>query len=204
MAKIGLSKLVFSKYSASGNTVTYSDPVNNEKMAEYSTEFNQRDSNDLYLDNAVSETDAGTFSGGTINITTGDLITETSKLILGAVENTISYGDETDVKEIVFDDRIAPAELGVGLIEKHKNNGVYFYRAIHLARVKFNIPSDSATTQGASIEWKTQEISGQILRSDHVDENYQHPWKFTADFETEEKALAYLMYKGGKQEVKTG
>lgn len=204
MAKMGLSKLVFSKYSATGNTVTYSEPVNTEKLAEYSTEFNSGDSNDLYLDNAVAESDVGTFSGGTINITVGGLTNETSKLILGVTEQTISYGDSSGVKEIVYDEQIEISELGVGLIEMHKNNGAIFYRAVHLARVQFNIPNDSATTKGETVEWQTQEISGKILRSDHVDTKYVHPWKFTADFETEEKALAYLMYKGGKQEVKTG
>lgn len=198
MAKKGLSKLVCAEYSANENTVTYTNPTVQEKMAEYSTEIESSEKNNLYLDNDISETDGGTFNSGTLNLTTGDLSNETSKLFYGVKEKEITYGNGKTAKEYVYDDEITSKELGVGVIEMHQVNNKTFYRAIWLTRVSFNIPSDSATTKGESIEWQTQELSGNILRSAEVNDDNVHPWKKTADFQTEGEALEYLMFNGGK------
>lgn len=198
MAKKGLSKLVFAKYSANGNSVTYSEAAITEKMAEYSAEIETTEKNNLYLDNDVAETDSGVFSSGTFSVTTGDLSNETSKLLYNVKELDVTYGQGKTVKELVYDDSITCQELGVGLVEMHQVDNVTFYRALWLTRVQFNIPSSAATTQGETVDWQTQEISGTILRSVEVDSDKVHPWQNTADFETEADALEYLMYKGGK------
>lgn len=206
MAKKGLSKLVFAKYNPNGNVVTYSEAANTEKMAEYSTEIEAGEKNNLYLDNDIAESDSAVFSSGTFNVTTGDLSNETSKLLYNVKEIEVTYGQGKKVKELVYDDSITCNELGVGLIEMHQVDNVDFYRAIWLTRVQFNVTSNSAVTKGQTVDWQTQEISGTILRSAAVDENNIHPWQVTADFETEADALDYLMYKGGKTAavIKTG
>ena len=95
---------------------------------------------------------------------------------------------------MVWDDDLKPVNLGAGLIELHQVNGVEFHRAIILPKVFFNVPSDSATTKGESVEWQTQEISGVINRSDEVDSTTKrnHPWKLSADCESEDIAVAYI------------
>lgn len=201
MAKKGLSKLVFAKYVANENDVTYSAPIITEKMAEYSTEIEASESNNLYLDNDIAETDGGVFSKGSINVTTGDLSSETSKLLYNVKEKEITFGGSKTATELIFDDEMQSQELGVGLIEMHQVGGTTFYRAIWLTRVQFNIPSSAAVTKGEAIEWQTQEISGSILRSADVGDNGVHPWQNTADLESENEALEYLMYKGGKIET---
>lgn len=198
MAKKGLSKLVFAKYNHNSNVVTYSEAVNTEKMAEYSTEIESGEKNNLYLDNDIAESDSAVFSSGTFNVTTGDLSNETSKLLYNVKEIEVTYGQGKKVTELVYDDSVTCNELGVGLIEMHQVDNADFYRAIWLTRVQFNVPSNAAVTKGQTVDWQTQEISGTILRSAAVDENNTHPWQFTADFETEADALEYLMYKGGK------
>lgn len=198
MAKKGLSKLVFAKYNATGNTVTYSEPINTEKMAEYSTEIEKSEANNLYLDNDIAETDGGVFNKGTFNVTTGDLSNETSKLLYNVKENEIQYASGKTASELVYDDSMQSQDLGVGLIEMHQVDSKTFYRAIWLSRVQFNIPSNAAVTKGDAIEWQTQEITGNILRSAAVDDSGIHPWQNTADLESEADALEYLMYKGGK------
>ena len=198
MAKKGLSKLVMAKYTKSTNgTVTYSDPAVTEKMAEYSTDITASDQNNLYLDNQIAETDGGTFSSGTITLTTGDLSNETSKLLYNVKEVEITYATGKTATEIVYDDTMQSVEVGTGVIEMHQVDNETFYRAIWLHRVQYNVPSNAAITKGETIEWQTQELTGNILRSDAVDTNGSHPWQTTADFETEEDALAYLMFKGG-------
>lgn len=197
MAKKGLSKLVTAKYSFDGSKVTYSDPKVQEKMAEYSAEIEVSEENNLYLDNEIAETDGGTFKSGTLTLTTGDLSTETSLQFFNTKQKEITVG-EKKVTEVTYDDRISPQELGVGVIELHQVNNVEFFRAIWFDRVKFDIPSDSATTKGETVDWQTQEIAGKILRSNMADTDNVHPWKHSADCETEADALAYLMFKGGK------
>lgn len=194
MAKKGLSKLVTADYSFDGTKVSYTNPVNNEKMAEYSVDIKVSDPNDLYLDNGVAETDGGEFVSGTLNLTTGDLSNETSKAFYHLKEEEITYAKGKTAKEYVWDDSMQFAEKGVGIIEEHQVNNETFYRGIWFARVKFNIPSDSATTRGQNIDWKTQELTGAMLRS----QDAGHRWKSHADFETEAEALEYLMFKGGK------
>lgn len=197
MAIKGLSKLVFAKYTATGNAVTHADPVNNEKLASYTADFETGDANNLYLDNDIAETDGGVFQSGTIEIETGDLSNDTSKLLYSVKEKEVQSGSST-VKELVYDDELKINELGVGLAELHQLNGNNFYRAIWFPRVRFNIPSDAATTQGENIDWQTKAVTGTILRSAEISEGYVHPWKITADFQTEAEAFAYLMKKGGK------
>lgn len=194
MAKKGLSKLVTADYSYDGTNVTYANPVNNEKMAEYSVDIEVSEPNDLYLDNGVAETDGGEFIGGTLNLTTGDLSNETSKAFYELKEQEITYAKGQKATEYVWDESMQFVEKGVGIIEEHQVNNETFYRGIWFSRVKFNIPSDSATTRGKNIDWQTQALTGDMLRS----QAEGHPWKSHADFETEAEALAYLMYKGGK------
>lgn len=197
MAKKGLSRLFFAKYKYTPEEgVSYTDGCETEKLASYSTELESNDDNDLYLNNGVAETEKGKFRSGTLTHTTGDLTNDTSLLILGAKENAPTIdGIEGEIQEIVYDDDISPAELGVGLIELHQLNGIEFHRAVVLARVLYNIPNDSANTKGESVEWQTQEISGKIMRSEQKDEQYKHPWKFTSDFKTEDDAVKYIKYK---------
>lgn len=197
MAVKGLSKLIVGKYNTDGNTVTYEHQTINEKLAEYSAEVESSESNDLFLDNAIAESDGGTFQSGTLSLTTGDLESDTSKLFFNIKEKEITLPNNKTVKEYTFDDEMNSTELGVGVIEMHQVNSITFYRAIFFARVKFNVPSSSATTKGESIEWQTQEIEGQIMRSDHVDDNGVHPWKHYADFPTEGEAMEYLKIKAG-------
>lgn len=198
MAKKGLSRLFLAAYNYSEETkkVTYSEGCENEKLASYSTEISSSDPSNLYLNNKIAETEGGTFTNGTLTLETGDLSPESSKMICGLKENEITLDDDsgTKVKEMVWDDDLKPVNLGAGLIELHQVNGVEFHRAIILPKVFFNVPSDSATTKGESVEWQTQEISGVINRSDEVDSTTKrnHPWKLSADCESEEIAVAYI------------
>ena len=195
MATIGLSKLVLADYSAVGNTVTYKNGVNQEKLASYSAEFNTGETNYLYLDNQVAETDNSSFAGGTLTLATGDLTPETTNLLYKLKTKSVMVNSQS-YNTYIFDDECTSLEKGVGLIEKHQNNGKPFYRAIWFNRVKFDVKADSATTQGKSVEWKTTEIKGQILRSEHIaEEDGNHPWKEFGDFPSEEIAFEFLKEK---------
>lgn len=195
MAIKGLSKLVLAPYSATGNTVTYGSPVVQEKMASYSYTVERASSDGLCLDNYEAEKDGGEFGSGTLTLGTGDLSNATSEAILSVKKNTVTVGSSS-VDELVFDDDTKGKELGVGVIELHQVNNSDFWRAVWFHRIQFAIPAGTATTKGASINWQTPELTGSILRSDAYDASAgKHPWKATADFTSEDDALAYLQSK---------
>ena len=192
MAIKGLSKPVCANYTAVGNAVTYSDAYAADKAVEYSFEADVAEDKDLYADNQVAETAAGRFVSGKLNLKTADLTPELSKKILGLKTVTRQVGEET-VTEVVYDDDQVAPYLGFGIIEEHQIDNKTGYLPVVFPKIRFSIPADAATTRGDEVDWQTKEISGTVVRSDQVDDNYNHPWKITPQkmYDTEAEALKY-------------
>lgn len=195
MAVIGCSYVKVAKYTASGNTVTYSDPAMIAKLVRVNISLDDNNDNDFRADNDVDETD-NTFQGGTVEIGTNDLTNEASALILGLASDEITgitgITDE-GVEEIVFDDRQNTPYLGLGVVIKHKRNGAYVYTGLVLTKIMFKIPADAAETQGKTISWQTPTITAKIQKDDTLN----HAWKKKATFSTEAQALAYINARTG-------
>lgn len=194
MAIKGVSKPTCADYTDKGNgKVSYSNKFAADHAVEYSVEVEASDNNDLYADNRVQENAGGMFTSGTVTLQTADLAPEIAKKMLGYKEVTRMV-KEKQVKEIVADDDQKVPYMGFGIIEEHQIDGATKYLPIVFPKVMFNIPADAATTRGNTIEWQTKEISGKILRSDQVDENYKHPWRIcpTEMFDTEADAQGYV------------
>lgn len=190
MAKIGVSKPKFAKYSESNGVVTYSGGGSLGKMVNVDVSIDSSDDNNFYADNGIAETDRQ-FSGGTFTANTDDLSHEVSKAILGLKEQElgeIAGVTDTEVKELIYDDDQAMPYLGLGFIIKKKVKGVTKWRAVILTKAMFSVPNDAATTQGETIDWQTEELSATIMRDDME----KHAWKKEATFTTEAQAEAYL------------
>lgn len=166
MASIGLRKPYYAHYSYDepNDTVTYSGGGLLAKAVEFSASIETPDSNNLYADDGVAETDAS-FSGGSLSITTDDLTQQASAAILGATLNTLTVGTES-VSELVFDDDVSRPFLGFGVIIPKVKNGVSLFRAIVFPKVAMKVSEDAATTRGETIEWQTPKLEGSIFRSD--------------------------------------
>ena len=192
MAIKGLSKPVCANYTAVGNAVTYSDAYAADKAVEYSFEADVAEDKDLYADNQVAETAAGRFVSGKLTLKTADLTPELSKKILGLKTVTRQLGEET-VTEVVYDDDQVAPYLGFGIIEEHQIDNKTGYLPVVFPKIRFSIPADAATTRGDEVDWQTKEIAGTVVRSDQVDDNYNHPWKITPQkmYDTEAEALKY-------------
>lgn len=192
MAIKGLSKPVCANYTAVENAVTYSDAYAADKAVEYSFEADVAEDKDLYADNQVAETAAGRFVSGKLTLKTADLTPELSKKILGLKTVTRQVGEET-VTEVVYDDDQVAPYLGFGIIEEHQIDNKTGYLPVVFPKIRFSIPADAATTRGDEVDWQTKEISGTVVRSDQVDDNYNHPWKITPQkmYDTEAEALKY-------------
>lgn len=196
----GLSIPMCAVYAHNGNGgVTYSEPYVADHAVEYSIEVSSSDSNDFYADNRIQESAAGKFANGTLTLKTAELEPALSKKMVGLKTVTRTIG-EKQVNEIVYDDDQKSPDLGFGIIEEHEIDGVTKYLPVILAKVRFNIPKDAATTRGDQIEWQTKEITAKIMRSDQADENYSHPWKFNPEemMDTEAEAKAYIEAVFGK------
>lgn len=192
MAIKGLSKPVCANYTAVGNAVTYSDAYAADKAVEYSFEADVAEDKDLYADNQVAETAAGRFVSGKLTLKTADLTPELSKKILGLKTVTRQVGEEA-VTEVVYDDDQVAPYLGFGIIEEHQIDNKTGYLPVVFPKIRFSIPADAATTRGDEVDWQTKAISGTVVRSDQVDDNYNHPWKITPQkmYDTEAEALKY-------------
>ena len=187
MAVIGLRKPYIGKYLESDGTVSYTGGQILAKAIEFSAKIESTESNNLYADDGIAESDVS-FAGGTFEITTDELTQEASALIMGMVAKTITVGADVSVSELVYDDDMNPPDLGFGIIIPKKSGGVYSFRAIVFPKVKFNIPEDSAKTQGETIEWQTPTIGGVIMR----DGSAKRVWKREVTVETEANAVAYI------------
>ena len=193
MATIGVSKPYYAKYNVVDGNVSYSGGGVMGKMTELEISIETSEDNNLYGDNGIAETDR-TFSNGTLTASTTDLSQEVAKDLLGVVERELEEIPgitDTGVKELVFDDSQVTPYLGTGFIIKKMVNHMTRWRAVVLTKVMFSVPSDSATTQGESIEWQVPELSGTIMR----DDSETHKWKREATFTTEAQAETYIKHR---------
>lgn len=192
MAVIGVSKPKYAIYEYDETTkkITYRSGGSLGKATQVDVTINTSEDNNLYADNGIAETDRQ-FTDGSITVGTDHLSQEISKAILGVTEKAISDitgVTDTDVKELIYDDSMSNPYLGQGYIIKTQKNNKTAWRAVMFPKTMFNVPDESATTQGSQIEWQTPSLVATILRDDSED----HVWKREATFSTEAQAEAYL------------
>lgn len=184
MVTIGYSKPYVALYNGSTGKDVYTEGMDLGGGVSYSDSIEVADDNDFYADNRVDETESGVFTSGEATMTVNYLSPTAAKMILG-ITNQTTVGD---VQWNDYDDDANPPEVGYGHVKKVMNNGVVQYMAFALPRIKFSLPSESAETQGESIDWQTQELTATIMRS----LNGKHKWRDDANdaFDTEEEAYA--------------
>jgi len=185
MAKIGFSNVFVAKYGENEGAVSYSDGMKLGKAVEVDIQIEASGENNFYADDAVAESDVR-FSGGALNHETDDLLPEETSFILGIAKKPLAGNEEAF--ELVYDDDAAPPYLGWGGVIKKQKNNKLLYRAVVLSKIKYDVPNDSATTEGKTIDWKSTSLSAQIFR----DDSEKHAWKREATFATLPEAVAYV------------
>lgn len=183
----GFSKPYVALYGESGGTITYTSGQLLARGVDVTINPESSDDNNFYADNVLAESDAGTFTGGTVSLTVDGLLTATKKLIFGLptadAEGWTAYGDD-----------MAIPYVGIGYIARTMSDGVTAYVATVLAKCRFNQPEDAAATQEDEIDWQTQSLEAVIMRGDDAN----HNWKFeSSEFSTEAAAEAALRTKLG-------
>lgn len=191
MAIIGLSKPYIATYVNTSGTITYSARTLLGKYTNLDLSLDSADENILYADNGPAESDSQ-FSGGTVTVTTDDLLADVFKTALGldeaAIATTVATTTPTPKWMIFNDSQSAPYFALAGVIKK-KSGGAYKWVAFVLEKVKFKNPDLSIATQGDTIEWKTPELEATIFRSDASG----HPWfRMSTELDTEADAIAVV------------
>lgn len=175
MAQTGLDNLKYGILTESGNSASYGTATKLAKAVESSVEVTNNEAV-LYADNGVAESDYS-FSNGTITLTIDDGDDTIFAELLG---HTISG----DVMVRNANDQ-APY-VGVGRIIQKVVEGNLKYKVEFLSKVKFQEPSQSATTRGENVEFGTTEITGSIMTLKNGE------WSKTQTFDTKTEAETYL------------
>ena len=179
---IGFSLPWVAKYTESSGVVTYSNAMRLARGVSVSAETDSSDNNNFYADNIIAESDAGTFSGGTVTLTVDGLFQDAEKLIQGLqAANTAGF--------LVYDDNQAAPYVGVGFVIKYMSEGVIYYTPVIFTKTRAGQLAISAETQGESIDWQTAEVPFSIFK----DDTSAHAWKMVggdlADEATAEAAI---------------
>lgn len=174
MAGIGLSKPYYAIYNANNGNPTYSGGGLIGKATELTLELEGADANVLYADNAAAESD-NQFAGGTLTVSTDDLLPEPMMGILGIVQQAIEAEGITtsDPQWLVYNDNQNIPYVGFGGIIKAKQGGVTKWIAVVFTKIQFANPGISAVTQGETIEWQTKELSATVMRDDSASHTWQ-------------------------------
>lgn len=163
---IGFSLPWVAKYTESEGVVTYSNAMRLARGVSVSAETDSSDNNNFYADNIIAESDAGTFSGGTVTLTVDGLFQDAEKLIQGLqAANTAGF--------LVYDDNQAAPYVGVGFVIKYMSEGVTYYTPVIFTKTRAGQLTISAETQGESIDWQTAEVPFSIFK----DDTSAHVWK---------------------------
>ena len=163
---IGFSKPYVALYSESGGTITYSSGQKLARGVSVNAEPDSSDNNNFFADNIIAESDAGSFSGGTVTLTVDGLLQDAEKLIQGLptadADGFLNYDD----------DQVTPY-VGVGFIIEYMSDGVRYFTPVIFPKCKAGQLTVAAETEGESIDWQTAEIPFSIYKDDSA----KHRWK---------------------------
>lgn len=178
----GFSKPYVALYNANGTTVTYSGGMALARGVEVSIEPDEPGDNNFYADNLLAETDSSIFTGGTVTLTVDGLKTAAEKLIYGLPEadqqGWTHYGLSQSVPFV-----------GVGFVIRVQEDQAVSYVPVVLKKVMFNPANTSAATQEESIDWQTQELTGQL----HRDDSANTEWKMVGEAQVSEAAASSMV-----------
>ena len=161
----GFSKPYVAKYTASGNTVTYSDGMPLARGVSVSLDIESSDDNTFYADNQAAESAAGAFSSGSLTLTVDGTKKDARRLIHGLP----AAGNDGLVK---YGNSISTPDVGVGYIARYMSGGVTTYVPQIVPKVKFALPTKEAATQEDEIDWQTEELSATVMRDDTADASW--------------------------------
>lgn len=194
MAGIGFSKPKAALYSAEGGVVTYSEGKTLGKGVQLSLSLDGGgNDNILYADNAPAETEKGTFTGGTVTLTTDNLNPEIQDWLLGITAQTVEIPGVDGVKISTDGIEGGAPYVGLGGIRKLQINNQVKYQAVVFTKVQFAAGGDDWTTQGETIDWQTPSIEATLMRDDATVPTWRKRSSYLDTEAEAEKVLNHLL-----------
>lgn len=182
MVITGYSKPYVAKYSATGTTVTLSNPVRLARGVKVDVQPSSSDATGWYADNVQSESAPGKFTGGTASFECDEPSAEVLKLIEGTPEeDEITVGGKK-VKVTHYNSEQSIPYVAVGYIIRYQEAGVEYFKPFVLRKAQFTTPNDSAETQGENITFQTKTLSANLF----YDDSAKPCWKDSAERQTTE------------------
>lgn len=181
MPKIGLQKPRYSVINISTDETgkeieSYGDIKVFAKAVTANTSINTSKTK-FYADDTVAEM-INEFLNGTITIAVDDIENEVLADICGATlgeDGTVTMKDTDTAKYLRF-----------GCIIRRYKANISEYRGVIFTKVMFDIPADEWETKGESIAFKSETVTGEIMR------NANHEWKIMSKWGTEKAAEEWL------------
>lgn len=188
MPQIGLRYPMYAPLveDETAKTYSYGDGKVAAKAVSVNWNLNISD-NKFYADDGISESEK-VFESGTMTFTPDDLSLETKADWLDNELEEETVGEET-IKVLKSKGTDSPGYFGFGFVIPKIKNKVRQYRAILFTKVQFGEPNETAETKGASINWQTPAIEGNVMR--RIDE----AWKEEITVTSLDTALAWLRGK---------
>lgn len=194
MVTTGFSKPYVAKYSATGQSVTYSGGLSLGRGVSLGLDIETADGNNFYADNVLAETESSNFTRGTATITVDGLENAAATLILGLGATQELQVNESPVNMQGYGQAMSAPYVGYGCVRRTQMRGKVQYWPYILPKVKFSIPGDEVETSEDQINWQTQELSATVQRDDTAAAN----WKLISEegmateAEAEEAVKAFL------------
>ncbi len=178
----GFSMPYVAVYSANGSTVSYTGVTQLARGVSVAIAIESGDGTTFFADNVAAEGTGGVFTGGTVTLTVDGLKDTARKLIEGlATPTKVTVGsNQVDVYSYDTDQEIP--YIGIGFVCRYMENGVTSYVPVVITKTQFDVDGMTATTQGESVEFQTQELTATIMRDDTT----KHSWRKIAAAQTTE------------------
>lgn len=194
MAGIGLYGVYYSKCNKVNGVVAGYDPEVKlmGKAVGASFEPSVPEDNPLYANNSVAENDISSGAGGKLTATVDRITLETAADLFGTKveEVSVQVNEETvSGKEIVYKGNETSTPVGVAYIELHQEDGKRVHEVVWYQEVTFARPKKDPETMGASIAWKTPEISATVSG---MQGDGSKPWYRISRWPSQEAAIAYI------------
>lgn len=155
--------------------------------------------NPLYANNAIAENDTSSGSGGTLALTLDRMTLEVAAALYGTTAKDVSVeanGETVSGKEIEYMGLETSVPVGTAYIKLHQEDGVPRHEVMFYREGAFSRPADSARTMGASVEWQTPEVTGNIMG---MQGDGSEPWWRDSSWPTQEAAIAYIFQLFGEE-----
>lgn len=180
----GFSLPYVAKYACADGVISYSSGRKLARGVDVSIEPDSAEDNVFHADNVAAETDAGSFTGGTLNLTVDGLFQEAEQMIMGLPT------PDTESDWLDYDEEQEVPYVGVGFIARYQSEGVTTYCPTIIVKVQFNQLQSSHATSEEQKNYQTQALSAAILRGDDT----KRKWKRVAkeDYATEAEAEAAI------------